>query len=151
MNGAHLHLLVNHLPIVSIPVALVFVLYAVIAKNASVQRFSLMVLLVCLLSTGAAFLTGEPAEHIVKGLEAIDSQAIHPHEEASEVAFYLSLAGAALTLFILFARRSAKTNALLVQALIALCFFTVGYLGYAAFLGGKIHHPEFNIVETPQL
>ena len=150
MNGAHLHLLVNHLPVFSIPVALLFLLYAVIVKNEGTQRFSLKVLLFCLLTTGAAFLTGEPAEHIVKGLDAIDTQAIHPHEEASEVAFYLSLAAAALTLFILIpVKKSAKTTGVLIQVLIALSFFISGYLGYVSFLGGKIHHPEFQI--TPMV
>ena len=144
MNGAHAHLLLNHIPLIAIPVVVVFLLYAVAKRDEPTQRFAIKMLLVALLTCIAVFVTGEPAEDVVEGLTGINDKAIHAHEEAGEVALYFSLVSAALAAILLKARNHPKYKAM-TQLLVALSLFTVGALGYASYLGGKIHHPEFEM------
>lgn len=148
MNGAHIHLIINHIPVVSIPLAVLFLSYAVISKHEPTQRFSLKVLMFCLLSTMAAYATGEPAEKTVEGLTAIHAQAIHPHAQAGKMAMYFSLASAFLA-FVILKMKNPRKIAILIQVLIAMCIWSTGYLWYVAHLGGKIHHPEFEMTSTP--
>ena len=84
MNDAHLHLAVNHLPII-IPIAAVVVLVAgFILKSEVVKRVSYFLFLVAAICTMPAFATGEGAEEVAEGLPGVTEHLIHEHEEKAE-------------------------------------------------------------------
>ncbi len=84
MNDAHLHLVVNHLPII-IPIAAVVVLVAgFILKSEVVKRVSYFLFLVAAICTMPAFATGEGAEEVAEGLPGVTEHLIHEHEEKAE-------------------------------------------------------------------
>jgi len=84
MNDAHLHLAVNHLPII-IPIAAVVVLVAgFILKSEVVKRVSYFLFLVAAICTMPAFATGEGAEEVAEGLPGVTDHLIHEHEEKAE-------------------------------------------------------------------
>ena len=84
MNDAHLHLAVNHLPII-IPIAAVVVLAAgFILKSEVVKRVSYFLFLVAAICTMPAFATGEGAEEVAEGLPGVTEHLIHEHEEKAE-------------------------------------------------------------------
>lgn len=84
MNDAHLHLVVNHLPII-IPIAAVVVLVAgFILKSEVVKRVSYFLFLVAAICTMPAFATGEGAEEVAEGLPGVTDHLIHEHEEKAE-------------------------------------------------------------------
>lgn len=43
MNFAHIHLLLNHIPVVGLPIALAFLGFGIFKRNKAVQQFSLVV------------------------------------------------------------------------------------------------------------
>lgn len=84
MNDAHLHLVVNHLPII-IPIAAVTVLVAgFILKSEVVKRVSYFLFVVAAICTMPAFATGEGAEEVAEGLPGVTEHLIHEHEEKAE-------------------------------------------------------------------
>ena len=84
MNDAHLHLVVNHLPII-IPIAAVVVLVAgFILKSEVVKRVSYFLFVVAAICTMPAFATGEGAEEVAEGLPGVTEHLIHEHEEKAE-------------------------------------------------------------------
>lgn len=149
MNGAHLHLVLNHLPIFSIPLGLVFLLHSFYSGNQSTKRFAFLFMVLAGLSALPAFLTGEEAEEVIEHLVGVSKSLIHEHEEASEVALIFSLTlGVLAGLQLLFEMKSSdqKSSSVLIQmgrkAVVGVAILTSAILIYAANLGGKIRHPE---------
>lgn len=139
MNGAHAHLLLNHLPILGIPIGLLFYAWAVRAQQAATVRFSLLFLIFAALSAVPVMLTGEPAEHVVKRLPGILKTAIHAHEDSASISLALSLLLGVSALVALVLK--AKTLPRTVVAIVGL--LTVGSFAYTGYLGGQIRHSEF--------
>jgi uncharacterized membrane protein len=71
LNGAHLHLLLNHFPIMGSLFVTVLFIVALITRNVSLQKVSLWFLVGIALLTVPAYLTGDPAQEAVRGLPDI--------------------------------------------------------------------------------
>jgi len=143
INFAHLHLILNHLPIMTIPVALIFYIYSLRTKNEKLQNFSLIMLIGTAATVLPVFYTGEPAEEIIEGMTSISKKLIHDHEETAEIAFVLTLiAGATASVNLFFKDRLPLLKKHGDKLVIGSCIIAIGFLAYAANKGGKINHPE---------
>jgi uncharacterized membrane protein len=143
MNLAHVHLLVNHFPIVGLVISLGLILFARMSKNEILLRTGLGLLVVSGIFGLATFFTGEPAEHILKSAPAFSKDLAEAHEEAAEVAIW-SVVATGLIAAIGFwwsVRKSLVPNAL-VAIVILLNIVSLVLVGRTANLGGKISHPE---------
>ena len=143
MNSTHVHLLLNHFPIIGIMIGTVLLFYGVWKKNTSIQRISLATIVVMALIAIPVFLTGEPAEESVENLPGVVKATIEEHEEASEIAFWsMMLAGAISLMSVvlqMLQNKMAKTSvmlALLVSTVTSVLMARAGYLG------GQIRHTE---------
>lgn len=142
MNLAHLHLIINHLPVVGFPLTLLFLMGFIWKKNLQGQKFSLIVFVGLSLISLAVFFTGEPAEHLVEKIPGISESLIEPHEEAAEISLYLILLTGGLSVMELWAQRNAQDRRRLMMAVLLLASFTCFSLFYTANLGGEIRHSE---------
>lgn len=143
MNWAHIHLILNHIPVVGLPITLAFLVYSTVKKNDSAQKFSLLMLTLIAALVLPVFLTGEPAEEFVEDLPGIGKKIIHEHEEAGEIAMVLTLLAGASALSSLFmAGKNERLRGLLVRGAIGLATVATLDLAYAANLGGQIRHAE---------
>ena len=102
MNGAHWHLVLNHLPIIIPIAALVILLISYAVDKPDFVRAAYLLFVLGALATLPAFLTGEGAEEVVEGLAGIDENYIHVHEEAAEVFAFGNYALGLLALTALF-------------------------------------------------
>jgi uncharacterized membrane protein len=143
MNYAHIHLFLNHIPVVGIPIALMFTIFALIKSNKSLQRFSQFVLLGLAICVLPVYLTGEPAEEVVENLQGISSQLIEDHEEAATLSLILTLMIGGIAVVGLWFGNDEKKARLISLLIILISFLSILALGYTAFLGGKIRHTEF--------
>jgi uncharacterized membrane protein len=91
MNPAHLHLMLNHLPVVGLALALVFLGWGLARRNQTLTKTSLATLVAIALLAILAFLTGEPAEGIAERLPEVSKPFIEKHEEAAQIAFVATL------------------------------------------------------------
>jgi len=144
MDELQLHLLVNHIPVIGLPIGLLLAIGGVIFKWDHVRKAGVVVYLACGLAVFAANFTGEGAEDIVEdNVSWVDHKQIHEHEEASETAMTLSGIAMALALVHLFnwpgnpAFRNIIMTAFLVVGIAASIM-----IGLAAHEGGKIMRPH---------
>src|SRR5690242_449690 len=84
LNGPHLHLIFNHLPVVGMLGSTVLLLVALIVPSSAARRMALFALLLTCLSGLLAYFTGEGAAHVVGHMPGIERARIHEHEEAAE-------------------------------------------------------------------
>ncbi len=142
MNTAHLHLLLNHIPILGAFFGTVLLLVGLVRKNNTILTVSLWTFLIVALATSGAFFTGEGAEEIVENTVGVNESVIEAHEEASAVAFYaMILLGVISALLLLINRKKdiifkSSLGVLLVAVLVNGLMFRSGWLG------GKIKHDE---------
>jgi hypothetical protein len=145
MNGAHLHLMLNHLPVLGVGFGLLLLLAARFRKSTDLTRAALVVFVLAAGAAGTAYLTGEPAEEAVEEVAAVTEQSIEQHEEAATAALVLTgLLGAGALFGLVGYRRQALppawfTGTALIGALVA-----GGAMAYTANLGGQIRHPEIS-------
>ena len=143
MNGAELHLALNHLPLFGTFAGLVFLLIALLKNSRELKQAGLWLCLAAALGAIPTYLTGEPAEHRVRSLPGIERDRIDEHQDAAlwalvgiEILGAVSLAGLYLS------QKSGQPPDRLVQVCLILSLAAFAIIGRTAYLGGQIHHPE---------
>lgn len=143
MNSMHVHLALNHIPVLGPAFVAVFYLAALVAKHRGAQRFCLWVLVALAVVTIPIKFTGDFAMGPAGELPGVDPGMISVHEEtadqATTAAFFLGLV-AGLALFLSRGGRDVpKWAHALVLLLVAATFLM---MARTANTGGEIRHPE---------
>lgn len=84
MTAHHLHLLLNHLPIIGLAIGLAVLIGGLLAKHSAIQMTGLLLTVITGLATIPANLTGEGAESVVENLPQVSEAMIEAHESAAE-------------------------------------------------------------------
>lgn len=149
MNTAHLHLVLNHLPLFAALFSSALLLAGLLRRQLALTRAGLVIAVVAGLGAFGAVRTGEGAEEIVEALAGVSDAAIEPHEEAAEAAMLaaiglglLALAALAMPERMVRARRAATIGSLI------MALATFGLVARTANLGGAIRHPEIGAGTT---
>ncbi|WP_426061665.1 hypothetical protein [Hymenobacter sp. B1770] len=143
MNQAHLHLLVNHVPILGSLFAAVLLGVGLLRKDDTLTRAGLVAVLAAGVLCLPAQLTGEGAEAVVRDLPRVSRALIQTHETAAELGFWVLEGAAALALFSLLLLKNASSRARLLAMLTLLAtVLSFGLLARAGNLGGQIMHTE---------
>lgn len=143
MNDAHLHLIVNHLPIVGLLIGILVLVAGFILKKQEVKLTALGIFVFSALASIAAFYTGEGAEEVVENLAGISETLIHTHEEYAESFFTLTLVlgGISLLGFVAELKKFKYANYLIL--LVLFLALADGVLAtYVGTSGGEIRHTE---------
>ena len=150
MNPAHLHLMLNHLPIVGTAFTLVLLVMGLLTKSEQIKRAGLVFLVLIALLAVPTYLTGEPAEESIQKLAGISGGFIEQHEEAAQTAFIAQIAlGVAALIGLLISRRGRPLPNWLAGGLLVLTLAIAGLMARTANLGGQIRHPEIRTSQAP--
>ena len=142
MTPVHLHLLLNHVPVVGLfGVALLFVA-ALWRRNQDIAKVALGLLVGLALVAGVVFLTGEPAEESVERLAGISETALERHEDAALSALIGMIALGSWSAVVLLANRRRELAGWVAGVSLAFTALVFGIVGYTANLGGQIRHTE---------
>lgn len=145
MNGAEIHLAINHLPVAATFFGLLILLGGYIFTNNSVKKTALILLIFAGLVSIPTVISGEKAEDIIENMgfgEEIH-HAIHEHEEMAESARWVSLGVGLLALIALYFHVTKKAPARLFTLLALIgAIGSMVYLVQVAASGGKITHTE---------
>lgn len=143
MNDAHLHMVLNHFPIIGSIFGLVILIAGMILKNNSVKNTAYILFIVSAIFAAFSIGTGEGAEEMVEDMPNIGKQIIREHEEIAEkfaLVLYL-LAAVSLAGLIMNIKNYSKAKfvsyAAVVVAIIAVVLST--QVGTS---GGEIRHTE---------
>jgi hypothetical protein len=143
MDQHHLHLLLNHFPIVGLIIVIAAFVYAMIRRNKEVFMFSLIAMVVLSLLAIPLHETGEASEDKVENSAGVNHDAIEEHEEASEYATPLMYALGALSLIAIFILKSRGSLAGWMQGVLLVFYlFTLSVMIRTGYLGGLIRRPE---------
>jgi hypothetical protein len=143
MNWAHIHLILNHIPLIGVGFTILLFIIALIKNSKELINASLLFTIIVALFAIPAYLTGEPAEEIVEELPGISENLIKQHEEMSEKAFiFLEIVGALALSTLVVKRYSQKLGSWLMSATLIGLIVGGGMVAWTANLGGKINHPE---------
>jgi hypothetical protein len=143
MNTAHLHLILNHIPVLGTFIGLGLLSFALWKHREESKRTALGLLVITALLAVPAFLTGEPAEGLVKGLPGVSQAFIEHHEEAAEGAFIgLCILGAIALAGLVWFRHGRRMPSWFGTAMLAGSLLVGGWMAWTASLGGQIRHTE---------
>ena len=143
MNDAHLHLVVNHFPIIGTILALGVLIAGFFLKNSSVKNTAYGLFIVSAIFAALSMSTGEGAEEIVEDMPNIGRRIIHVHEEIAEkltIVLYL-LGGISVLGLVLNLKNHAKAKFISIVVLIV----AIGAVYLAQLVGttgGEIRHTE---------
>lgn len=150
MSTVHLHLLLNHLPVIGTLFAIALLAFAALRGNATLARAALWTFAVLGAVGIAVFLTGEPAEEAVEGLAGVSEGIMERHEEAALAATVaLAAFGALSVAALLWFRRHFSRGA--AALLLVLSLVPAGMMAWTANLGGQIRHSEIRSGATAAL
>jgi uncharacterized membrane protein len=145
MNITHIHLLLNHVPVIGFFFGVLLLAYGLARRSDELQRVALGFFVILGVFTIAVFLTGEPAEDAVKNLAGFSKAIAERHEEAALAATVaLSVIGATALVSLVLLRRKPIPRAFGVAALVV-TIVTMVPLANAANLGGQIRHTEIRL------
>ena len=143
MNYAHLHLLLNHVPIIGSIIGLGLFLVSFFGKNQDLRRASYIVFAGVALATIPAFLSGFGAQQMIKDAPGMSDALIRRHESSALLSMWFMEVTGALALIGLWqsqsAARPSRWNVALVLLFSVLAAVLIARTGNT---GGDIRHPE---------
>jgi hypothetical protein len=143
MNTTHLHLMVNHLPVIATPLVALLLVYGLIRRSREVLRLAAGAAVLVAALSYPVFLTGEPAEEGVHDSAWFQERMVHEHEARAEAALIAVLVTGLVAAVGLWQSRGGKelpraTGGLTLAGLA----LSAGLFGWTALSGGVIRHDE---------
>lgn len=149
MSGAHLHLLVNHAPVFGALFALALFAASFVWAPDVLRRTGLVVLVCTALAAVASDLSGDPAEHAIRGLPGVKRDLIHEHESMAGKALIVSEVVGVIALVLLIKQRRRPLGPVAGATGLVCSAIVSGAMAYTALLGGRIRHTEVRPNATP--
>jgi hypothetical protein len=142
-NDAHLHLLINHLPVEGAIFGTLVLAFGLVRRWSAAQPVGLWILVVSAVSALPAYLTGEPAEHLIAGTPGFDRALAHEHEAAALwAAIAMGITGVAALATLWMGRGGRSRPRWMAGLTLVLSLWACTVLARTAQLGGMIEHPE---------
>ncbi|MBK7434761.1 MAG: hypothetical protein IPI66_13290 [Chitinophagaceae bacterium] len=145
MNSTHLHLLLNHFPIIGTLIGSCLLIWGIIRKQESVKFSAALILTFMAVIAIPVYLTGEPTEETVEDLAGVSESMISLHESAANLAIWLmgitGIASLATLLLDRLKHKAAGIGYILTLVISLACFAAMARTGY---YGGQIRHTELS-------
>lgn len=153
MNIPHIHLMLNHLPVIGVIFCGALLAVAIILKNVQFQRVAFLFLFIVALSAIPVYLTGEPAEEIIEDIPGVSETFIEEHEQVALIALVaMEIVGGLSLLGLILYRKTSGPPGHLTSGILVLTIVVMALMAWTAYLGGHIRHseirPDFKIT-TP--
>ena len=143
MNQAHLHMVVNHFPIIGIIIGMIVLGVGIATKSAISKRIGSFILIGSAIFSFPSFETGEGAEEIVENLPGVSENLIEIHEEIAEQ--FMGFVWAIILIGVLSLLSEWKmkkfTNWLYIS-LFVISVFATYFAKLVGTSGGEIRHTE---------
>lgn len=148
MNGAQLHLLVNHLPVLGAAFAAALLAAGLVLRKDEVAKAGLWAVIVAALTSLPAYYSGEGAEDLLKSLALPLKPFLHDHEEAAEKALAAALVMGAASAGVLLRMRARGFSRNAAAVALAFVLPALGLMAWTAHLGGQVRHTELRSGEA---
>src|SRR6202142_3477362 len=143
MNLAHVHLLLNHFPVIGTMIGIGLFVVSLLGKSEHLQQASLVIFLGIALITIPTYQSGNAAQHAIKNLPGISADLMEAHNDAALLAFiFMEITGAVAWFGLWQYRRTTRVGRGTLAFVMLLSLITLGLMSNAANIGGLIRHPE---------
>ena len=143
MNGAHWHLVVNHLPIIFPIAGVIVMIIGLISKSDAVKRTAFMIFILSALTAIAAITTGEGAEEVAEKINGVTENYIKNHEETAETFALLCYILGGISLMGIWASfKQKKLYSIISIGSLAFAFVVLFFAKQTGTTGGEIRHTE---------
>jgi uncharacterized membrane protein len=143
MNGAHWHLMINHLPIIFPLVGIIVMITGIVSKSEVVRRTACMIFIIGSLSAIPAMTTGEGAEEVVKNISGVTENYIEEHEETAETFSILSYILGCISLIGIWSSFKQRTFSNMISiGTLAFAILVLFFARQTGNTGGEIRHTE---------
>jgi uncharacterized membrane protein len=143
MNWAHVHIAINHAPVVGIIFGFLLLTYGMVRKSEELKKASLGIFVIIALIAIPVYFTGGGAEEVVEHLPGVSESIIEKHEDSAFSTFVMVEILGLLTLGGLFLYRSPQNpSTWFVILSLILSILVCGLMARTANLGGQIRHTE---------
>jgi uncharacterized membrane protein len=143
MNGAHWHLVVNHIPIIFPIVGVIVMITGLVSKSEAVKRTAFMIFTLGSFAAIAAMNTGEDAEDVVEKINGVTENYIERHEEIAEKFAMLSYILGGISLLGLWVSFKQKGFISIISiGTLIFAFVVLFFAQQTGTTGGEIRHTE---------
>ena len=142
MNGAQLHLLMVHLPVVGMLAALALMTVAVMRRSEAMVRTAIAFAVIGTVFAAPAYFSGPSAMEVARSFAPIDEHLVEQHAIAAKAAFFASVLLAAIAVKVWWDSTDRETGTVTRIGLLAGLLVIAWLMAWTAHLGGLIRHPE---------
>ncbi|HKN64773.1 MAG TPA: hypothetical protein VJW73_00765 [Gemmatimonadaceae bacterium] len=142
MNIVHLHLLLNHFPVIGAIISALLLAVALLRRSSELAKISLAFLALIGAMSVVVFLTGDPAQDALEKLPGFSERLADRHEDAALVATVVTGVIGALALGAMIVYRQRAVPRWLTMLVLVCAVGASAMMGYTAYLGGQIRHTE---------
>lgn len=143
LSAAHLHILLNHWPIIATMLAMVLAAIAVLRPNEAVARVALSLMALGGLASLPTYLSGQRAEDAVERLPDVTEALVERHQESAlQAAIVVGIVGAFALWALWRYRRDERLPRWVATTALVGAVIGSALMGYAGLLGGRIRHTE---------
>lgn len=146
MDAVHLHLILNHVPVLGTIFGFVLLAIGLIRRSDELQRAGLVTFVVAAVITIPVYVSGtiayEPLEELLEDIDPAAEGFIDQHETAGLIAFLVTLVLGIVALATLLVWKRPEIARRLVIASLVLAIVVGGVVGWTANIGGQIRHTE---------
>jgi formate hydrogenlyase subunit 3/multisubunit Na+/H+ antiporter MnhD subunit len=144
MSAAHVHLLLNHIPILGSIFGLLVLCYGMLRKSNEIKKTSLGVLVITALLTIPVYLTGDGAAEIVGNLPGVSAAIIQQHDKAATITIVaIEILGAVSLLSLGLSWHSRRElKSWMTLGVFVLALISSGLGAWTGSIGGQIRHTE---------
>lgn len=143
MNLPHVHLLLNHFPIIGTIIALGLFLFALIGRSDDLKKASLVIFAGIALLSIPTYMSGNGAEEALRKLPGVSKNAIMAHNNAALVSIvFMELTGLFAWLGLWQFRRFVHARTWTLATVVVLSAATVYFMTVTGNTGGQIRHTE---------
>jgi uncharacterized membrane protein len=143
MNNAHLHMVVNHFPIIGTILAIGILIAGLLTKNNGVKITSYFVFIISAIFGLMSMATGDGAEELVKDMPNIGWKIIHEHEEIAEkLALLLDVIGVLSVVALYFNFKKNPKEKIVSLIILGIAIASLVVIQKVGTSGGEIRHTE---------
>jgi uncharacterized membrane protein len=149
MNDAHLHLVVNHFPIIGPIFGLGILIAGMIFRNNSVKNTAYFLFIFSAIFAALSMATGEGAEEIAEKLPEVTKHIIHEHEEnAEKLAIILYIMGVISIEGIYLNYKKHSNSKIISFVALAIAVLSILVAIETGTSGGEVRHTEIRSEST---
>ncbi|MGK4567973.1 DUF2231 domain-containing protein [Flavobacterium sp. 3HN19-14] len=143
MTDAHLHIAINHFPIVGIFFGFGILIAGLFRRNLAIKQTAYIVFIISAITAFTSMATGEGAEEMVEHMPDITKHIIHEHEEIAEkLALVLYVIGALSIAGLFLKRQDSKAAKFVAYSAMVLSAIGLWLALASGTSGGEIRHTE---------